>query len=52
MKVAIIGGGIAGLTAAIALKKAQIPFVVYEATEEIKPVATNILYFKSKLVLY
>ena len=42
MQVAIIGGGIGGLTLALALKKAAISFVVYEATTEIKPVGAGI----------
>lgn len=42
MQVAIIGGGIGGLTLAIALKKAGISFVVYEATAAIKPVGAGI----------
>lgn len=42
MGVAIIGGGIAGLTMAIALRKANISFTVYEAANQIKPVGAGI----------
>ncbi|MDR0230040.1 MAG: FAD-dependent monooxygenase [Flavobacteriaceae bacterium] len=52
MKVAIIGGGIAGLTAAIALKKANIPFVVYEASQEIKPVGAGIAIANNAMQVY
>lgn len=38
----ILGGGIAGLTAAIALKKAGITATVYEAAPEIKPVGAGL----------
>src|ERR1044071_2581430 len=33
--VAIVGGGIAGLTAGLTLMKAGVPFVIYEAAERI-----------------
>src|SRR5262245_27790086 len=38
MKAIIIGGGIGGLTAAIALTRVGIDSVVYEAASELKPV--------------
>lgn len=43
MKYTIIGGGIAGLTLALALKKTGIRAEVYEATPEIKPVGAGIV---------
>lgn len=52
MKVAIIGAGIGGLTLAIALKKAKIPFVVYEATAEIKPVGAGIAIANNAMQVY
>lgn len=36
-KVIIAGGGLSGLTLAILLKQANIPFVVLERAKEIKP---------------
>lgn len=42
MKVAIIGGGIAGLATAIAFEKNGIIPVIYEAAAEIKPVGAGI----------
>jgi len=38
----IIGGGIAGLTAAIAMEKAGLDFTVYEAAPELKPYGAGI----------
>ncbi|MDR2223626.1 MAG: FAD-dependent monooxygenase [Flavobacteriaceae bacterium] len=52
MKVAIIGGGIAGLTAAIALKRANIPFVIYEASKVIKPVGAGIAIANNAMQVY
>lgn len=52
MEVAIIGGGIAGLTMAIALKRANIPFVIYEATKEIKPVGAGIAIANNAMQVY
>lgn len=42
MKVIIIGGGIGGLCAAIALQKAGIEAVVYEAAPELKPLGAGV----------
>lgn len=42
MKVIIIGGGIGGLCAAIALQEAGIEAVVYEAAPELKPVGAGV----------
>lgn len=52
MKVAIIGAGIAGLTMAIALKRANIPFVIYEAAKEIKPVGAGIAIANNAMQVY
>ncbi len=52
MKVAIIGAGIAGLTMAIALKKAKIPFVIYESASEIKPVGAGIAIANNAMQVY
>ncbi|KUF41337.1 FAD-dependent oxidoreductase [Myroides marinus] len=52
MKVAIIGAGIAGLTMAIALKKANISFVVYESTAELKPVGAGIAIANNAMQVY
>lgn len=41
-KVAIIGAGIAGLTMALALKKQNIDFVVYESAKQLKAVGAGI----------
>ncbi|MHC5309841.1 FAD-dependent monooxygenase [Myroides sp. LJL116] len=41
-KVAIIGAGIAGLTMALALKKQNIDFVIYESAKKLKPVGAGI----------
>ncbi|KAF9431015.1 hypothetical protein BGZ94_000482 [Podila epigama] len=41
-KVLISGGGIAGLTLAILLHKANIPFLVFERAQEIKPLGSFI----------
>jgi 2-polyprenyl-6-methoxyphenol hydroxylase-like FAD-dependent oxidoreductase len=42
MKAAIIGGGIGGLTTAIALKQAGIDYEIFEAAPELKPVGAGI----------
>lgn len=52
MQVAIIGAGIAGLTAAIALKKANISFVIYEATSKLKPVGAGIAIASNAMQVY
>ncbi len=43
MKTAIIGGGIGGLTTAIALKQAGIDYEIFEAAPELKPVGAGIV---------
>src|SRR5687768_8538399 len=42
MKTGIIGAGIAGLTTAIALRRAGISSVIYEAAPELKPVGAGL----------
>ena len=42
MDVAIIGGGIGGLTAALSLHAAKIPVTVYEAAAEVRPLGVGI----------
>lgn len=43
MKIAIIGGGIGGLTTALALKQSGKEVVIYESAAEIKPVGAGIV---------
>lgn len=52
MDVAIIGAGIGGLTTALALKRRNIPFKVYEAVEELKPVGTGIILGINAMQVY
>lgn len=52
MQVAIVGAGIAGITLAIALKKAGISFVVYEAASEIRPVGAGIAIANNAMQVY
>ncbi len=52
MKVTIIGGGIGGLTTALALKRAGIPFVLYEAAAEIKSVGAGIIMANNALQVF
>ena len=42
MDVMIIGAGIGGLTLALMLNKAGVPFRVYESAQEIKPIGVGI----------
>ena len=42
MKAIVIGGGIGGMSSAIALEKAGIDVEVYEAVQEMKPVGAAI----------
>lgn len=52
MDLAIIGAGIGGLTTALALKRRNIPFKVYEAAEELKPVGTGIILGINAMQVY
>jgi 2-polyprenyl-6-methoxyphenol hydroxylase-like FAD-dependent oxidoreductase len=52
MKVAIIGGGIGGLTTALALKRANIPFKVYESAQELKPVGAGIIIANNAMQVF
>ena len=52
MKVAIIGGGIAGLTTALALKKSNVPFTLYEAASHIKEVGAGIIIANNALQVF
>ena len=42
MSVAIIGAGIGGLSLGLCLHKLNIPFQIYEAVKEIKPLGVGI----------
>lgn len=52
MKIAIIGGGIGGLTTALALKKVGIPFQLYEQTPAIKAVGAGIILANNAMQVY
>lgn len=52
MSVAIIGAGIGGLTTALALKKHNIPFTVFEAAEELKPVGAGIILANNAMQVF
>lgn len=52
MKIAIIGGGIGGLTTALALKKAGVNFKLYEAAPEIKAVGAGIIMANNALQVF
>ncbi len=52
MNIAIIGGGIGGLTTALALKRAGIPFVLYEAASEIREVGAGIIMANNALQVF
>lgn len=41
-EIIIVGGGIGGLTLALALHKAKVPFRVYESAKEIKPLGVGL----------
>jgi 2-polyprenyl-6-methoxyphenol hydroxylase-like FAD-dependent oxidoreductase len=52
MKGVIIGGGIGGLTTAIALKKQGIDFEIYEAAPELKPVGAGIVMASNAMQVF
>jgi len=52
MKAAIIGAGIGGLTAAIALQQAGIEFEIYEAAPELKPVGAGIVMASNAMQVF
>lgn len=52
MAIAIIGGGIGGLTTALALKQAGISFTLYEAAPEIKSVGAGIIMASNALQVF
>lgn len=52
MKVVIIGGGIGGLCAAIALKQAGIDFEIFEAATELKPIGAGIVLASNAMQVF
>lgn len=44
-KVLIVGAGLAGLTLALLLQKANIPYEVFERAQESKPLGNNIIFY-------
>lgn len=52
MKIAIIGGGIGGLTTALALQKNNLNVTVYESAPEIKPVGTGIIMANNAMQVF
>ncbi len=52
MKAAIIGGGIGGLTTAIALKQAGIDFEIFESAPELKPVGAGIVMASNAMQVF
>ncbi len=52
MKIAIIGGGIGGLTTAIALKQSGIDFEIFEAAPELKPVGAGIVMASNAMQVF
>jgi 2-polyprenyl-6-methoxyphenol hydroxylase-like FAD-dependent oxidoreductase len=52
MKIAIIGGGIGGLTTALALKQSGKEVVVYESASEIKPVGAGIVMANNAMQVF
>ena len=52
MKIAIVGGGIGGLTTALALKQNGQDVTIYESASEIKPVGAGILLAINAMQVY
>lgn len=52
MKVAIIGGGIGGLTTALALLKNNLDVTIYESATEIKPVGAGIIMANNAMQVF
>lgn len=52
MKATIIGAGIGGLTAAIALQKAGIDYEIFEAAPELKPVGAGIVMASNAMQVF
>lgn len=52
MKAAIIGGGIGGITAAIALDQSGIDFEIFEAAPELKPIGAGIVMASNAMQVF
>ena len=52
MKIAIIGGGIGGLTTALALQKSNLDVTIYESASEIKPVGAGIIMANNAMQVF
>lgn len=52
MDITIIGAGIGGLSTALALKRANIPFKVYESAAELKAVGAGIIIANNAMQVY
>lgn len=52
MKIAIIGGGIGGLTTALALQKNNLDVTIYESAPEIKPVGAGIIMANNAMQIF
>ncbi|PJJ68238.1 FAD-dependent monooxygenase [Chryseobacterium geocarposphaerae] len=52
MKIAIIGGGIGGLTTALALQRSNLDVTIYESAPEIKPVGAGIIMANNAMQVF
>ncbi len=52
MKIVIIGGGIGGLTTALALQKSNLDVTIYESAPEIKPVGAGIIMANNAMQVF